>query len=41
VLCLARAIDRASHHARVLWCDGEWTWPARPVPQLTRLALAA
>ena len=41
VLCLARAIDRASHHARVLWCDGEWAWPARPVPQLTRLSLVA
>ena len=33
VLCLARAIERASYHARVLWCSGEWAWPASRVPQ--------
>ena len=37
VLCLARAIERASYHARVLWCSGEWAWPASRVPQVTRL----
>jgi hypothetical protein len=41
VLCLARAIERSSYHARLLWCSGEWTWPAIPVPELTRLAIAA
>ena len=41
VLCLARAIERASFHARLLWCSGEWTWPTVPVPELTRLAIAA
>ncbi len=37
VLCLARAIERASHHARLLWCTGEWTLPSRRVPHVTRL----
>ena len=37
VLCLARAIERASFHARLLWCSGEWAWPASRVPQVTRL----
>jgi DNA polymerase III subunit epsilon len=41
VLCLARAIERSSFHARLLWCSGEWTWPTVPVPELTRLAIAA
>lgn len=41
VLCLARAIDRASFHARLLWCSGEWTWPTTPVREVTRLADAA
>jgi hypothetical protein len=41
VLCLARAIERASYHARLLWSDGEWSWPATPVPEVTRLAIAA
>ncbi|MFZ4718919.1 MAG: DEDD exonuclease domain-containing protein [Ilumatobacteraceae bacterium] len=41
VLCLARAIERASYHARLLWCSGEWTWPATPVPEVTRLATVA
>ncbi len=38
VLCLARAIERASFHARLLWCSGEWAWPATQVPEITRLA---
>ena len=41
VLCLARAIERASYHARLLWCSGEWTWPATQVPEVTRLGAAA
>ncbi len=41
VLCLARAIDRASFHARLLWCSGEWTWPTTPVREVTRLTSAA
>ncbi len=41
VLCLARAIDRASFHARLLWCSGEWAWPATPVREVTRLSAAA
>ena len=40
-LCLARAIERASYHARVLWCSGEWTWPVTPVTEVTRLGVAA
>lgn len=40
VLCLARAIERASFHARLLWCSGEWTWPAAQVPEVTRLTPA-
>ena len=38
VLCLARAIERASHHARLMWSSGEWSRPTSPVPRLTRLA---
>jgi DNA polymerase-3 subunit epsilon len=38
VLCLARALEKASYHARLLWCSGEWAWPAAPVPEVTRLA---
>lgn len=41
VLCLARAIERASFHARLLSCTGEWAWPAVPVPEVTRLGIAA
>lgn len=41
VLCLARAIDRASFHARLLWCSGEWTWPTTPVREVTHLSSAA
>jgi DNA polymerase-3 subunit epsilon len=41
VLCLARAIERASFHARLLWCRGEWAWPSTQVPEVTRLAIAA
>ena len=41
VLCLARAIERASFHARLLWCSGEWTWPTTPVREVTRLDSAA
>jgi DNA polymerase-3 subunit epsilon len=41
VLILARAIERASFHARLLWCSGDWSWPVSPVPQVTRLAVAA
>jgi DNA polymerase-3 subunit epsilon len=41
VLCLARAIERASFHARLLWCSGEWTWPTTPVREVTRLSAAA
>jgi len=37
VLCLARAIEKASFHARLLWCSGEWTWPTTQVPRVTRL----
>jgi len=37
VLCLARAIERASHHAQLLWCSGEWTTPISPVREVTRL----
>ena len=37
VLCLARALERASHHARLLWCSGEWVWPSAPVREVTRL----
>lgn len=40
VLCLARAIDRAAHPARVLWCDGEWSWPSVPVLDVVRLHAA-
>ncbi len=40
VLCLARAIDRAAGTARVLWCDGEWSWPTVPLRELTRLTAA-
>jgi len=40
VLCLARAIERASFHARVLSCSGEWAWPAVPVREVTRLDAA-
>jgi DNA polymerase-3 subunit epsilon len=38
VLCLARALEKASYHARLLWCSGEWAWPAAPVVEVTRLA---
>ena len=41
VLCLARAIERASFHARLLWCSGEWAWPATRVREVTRLGAAA
>ncbi|MCO5330147.1 MAG: DEDD exonuclease domain-containing protein [Ilumatobacteraceae bacterium] len=45
VLCLARALEKASFHARLLSCTGEWAQPAAPVPEITRLdilpALAA
>ncbi len=41
VLCLARAIERASFHARLLWCEGEWAWPTVPVREVTRLDQAA
>ena len=41
VLCLARAIEKASYHAVVVFSDGEFSWPARPVSNPTRLALAA
>lgn len=41
VICLARAIERASFHASLLWCSGEWAWPTVPVPEVTRLQLAA
>ena len=40
VLCLARAIERASFHARLLWCSGEWAWPSIRVAEITRLAFA-
>ncbi|MDO8391823.1 MAG: DEDD exonuclease domain-containing protein [Actinomycetota bacterium] len=41
VLCLARAVERASFHARLLWCSGEWSWPAVPVREVTRLEPAS
>ena len=41
VLCLARAIEKASYHAVVLYSDGEFSWPAAPVSNPPRLALAA
>jgi hypothetical protein len=41
VLCLARAIEKASYHAVVLYTEGEFSWPAAPVSNPTRLALAA
>lgn len=41
VLCLARAIEKASYHAVVVHCSGEWCWPAAPIPHVTRLSLAA
>jgi hypothetical protein len=41
VMCLARAIERASVRATLLWCSGEWAWPATPVPEITRLGAAA
>jgi DNA polymerase-3 subunit epsilon len=41
VLCLARAIERASFHAHLLWCSGEWAWPTVPVPEVTRLTPTA
>jgi hypothetical protein len=41
VLCLARAIDRASFHAKLLWCSGEWAWPTTPVREVTRLGAVA
>ena len=37
VLCLARAIERASFHARLQHCTGEWTWPTTPVRHVVRL----
>ena len=40
VLCLARAIERASFHARLLWCSGEWAWPTTPIRHVTRLGEA-
>jgi DNA polymerase-3 subunit epsilon len=40
VLCLARAIERASFHARLLRCSGEWTWPTTPIKEVTRLTAA-
>ncbi|MBI4882669.1 MAG: DEDD exonuclease domain-containing protein [Actinobacteria bacterium] len=41
VLCLARAIDRASFHARLQNCTGQWVWPATPLREVTRLGVAA
>jgi DNA polymerase-3 subunit epsilon len=41
VLCLARALERASFRSRLLWCSGEWTLPTNPVREVTRLAIAA
>ena len=41
VLCLARAIERASFHARLHSCTGEWAWPTIPVREVTRLHAAA
>ncbi|MDO8364518.1 MAG: DEDD exonuclease domain-containing protein [Actinomycetota bacterium] len=41
VLCLARAIERASFHARLLWCSGEWAWPSTQVREVTNLSAAA
>ncbi|HAP75286.1 MAG TPA: DEDD exnuclease domain-containing protein [Acidimicrobiaceae bacterium] len=41
VLCLARALEKASFHARLLSCTGQWAQPAAPVPEVTRLALSA
>jgi len=41
VLCLARAIERASHHVRLESCSGEWAWPSTPVVRVTRLDAAA
>ncbi|HNJ98520.1 MAG TPA: GIY-YIG nuclease family protein, partial [Ilumatobacteraceae bacterium] len=41
VLCLARALERASHRATLLWCSGEWVVPAAPVREVTRLDQAA
>ena len=37
VLCLARAIERASFHARLQHCTGEWTWPTTPLRHVVRL----
>lgn len=37
VLCLARAIDRASFHARLHRCTGQWVWPTTPVRTIARL----
>ncbi|MEQ1874636.1 MAG: DEDD exonuclease domain-containing protein [Ilumatobacteraceae bacterium] len=41
VLCLARAIERASFHARLQRCTGEWTWPTTQVREVSRLDVAA
>lgn len=38
VLCIARALERASAHARILWCEGDWSWPLTPVRHVSRLA---
>ena len=40
VMFLARAIQRASGRAQLLWCDGEWVWPTAQVHELTRLRVA-
>lgn len=41
VLCLARAIERATFHANLHRCTGEWVWPTTRVPEVTRLERAA
>ena len=41
VLCLARALDRASYHSRLLSCSGEFALPTAPVREVTRLGTAA
>jgi len=41
VLCLARALDRASYHSRLLSCSGEFALPTTPVREVTRLGTAA
>lgn len=41
VLCLARLIERASFHARLQRCTGEWAWPTTRVRDVTRLDVVA